>query len=54
MAEIEHFVDPNDKSHPRFEDIANTEMMFYSADNQVSGQPPRKLTIGEAVKTVDI
>ena len=50
MAEIEHFVDPNDKSHPKFADIENVEVLLYSAQNQVSGQPPQRVSIGEAVK----
>jgi glycyl-tRNA synthetase len=52
MAEIEHFVDPLDKSHPKFENVANVRMILYSAKNQTSGEAPSKMTIGEAVKTV--
>ena len=52
MAEVEHFVDPNDKSHPKFVDVQDVKLNLYSANNQVSGQPPVLMTIGEAVKTV--
>lgn len=31
MAEIEHFVDPTDKSHPKFGTIADTELPLWSA-----------------------
>jgi glycyl-tRNA synthetase len=52
MAEIEHFVDPNDKSHPKFSDVENVEVVLYSANNQMSGQPAEKLKIGDAVRSV--
>lgn len=51
MAEIEHFVDPNDKSHPKFSEIEEVEVTLYSAKNQVSGQSPEKVKIGHAVRT---
>jgi glycyl-tRNA synthetase len=54
MAEIEHFVDPSDKSHPKFEDVANVKMTLYSALNQTSGESPAQITIGEAVKSVSL
>jgi glycyl-tRNA synthetase len=50
MAEIEHFVDPTDKSHPKFIDFEHVELTLYSAKNQVSGQPPEKHKIGDAVR----
>lgn len=54
MAEIEHFVDPLDKSHPKFSEVENVEVVLYSAKNQVSGQAPEKVKIGDAVRTVII
>uniref|UniRef100_T1GTK7 glycine--tRNA ligase n=1 Tax=Megaselia scalaris TaxID=36166 RepID=T1GTK7_MEGSC len=51
MAEIEHFCDPNLKEHPKFDDIKDTPMTFYSACNQMDGKSPAQMTIGEAVKT---
>jgi len=54
MAEIEHFCDPNDKSHSKFCDVENTIMKLYSACNQMDGQPPVDITIGEAVSKVTI
>ncbi|KRZ92850.1 Glycine--tRNA ligase [Trichinella sp. T8] len=50
MAEIEHFVDPSEKAHPKFHRVANERMVFFSACNQVDGNPPSCLTIGEAVR----
>lgn len=52
MAEIEHFCDPADKSHPKFAEIAGTELLFYSACNQMDGKSAERKTIGEAVTTV--
>ncbi|KAM7357301.1 glycine--tRNA ligase isoform 2-T2 [Cochliomyia hominivorax] len=51
MAEIEHFCDPSNKDHPKFEFVANTEMTLYSACNQMDGKSAQKITIGEAVKS---
>lgn len=52
MAEIEHFIDPNEKSHPKFQDVANTKLVFYSASNQMQNQSATEFTIGEAVQSV--
>jgi len=49
MAEIEHFCDPADKSHPKFSGVTETVMTLYSACNQMNGEPARQVKIGEAV-----
>lgn len=49
MAEIEHFCDPNDKSHAKFIDVKNTNMLLYSACNQMDGKSAEVKTIGDAV-----
>jgi len=54
MAEIEHFCDPRDKSHPKFEDVAHVEAALYSACDQMDGKPAKKTTIGQAVREVTI
>ncbi|XP_066260516.1 glycine--tRNA ligase [Euwallacea similis] len=51
MAEIEHFCDPNDKSHPKFETIKDVTLLLYSACNQMDGKAAEKKTIEEAVAT---
>merc|ERR1719319_1749740 len=51
MAEIEHFCDPTDKSHPKFSKVANTEMHLYSADNQMKGESAKQVKIGDAVSS---
>jgi len=50
MAEIEHFCDPSDKSHPKFSKVADTVMTLYSACNQMDGQPAQQFKIGDVVK----
>ena len=52
MAEIEHFCDPKDKSHPKFDTVKDLEVTLYSACNQMEGKLPEKCTIGKAVEEV--
>jgi glycyl-tRNA synthetase (class II) len=52
MAEVEHFCDPENKAHPKFVDVRDHEATFYSACNQMDGQPPQKLKFGTAVDSV--
>ncbi|XP_073159482.1 glycine--tRNA ligase, mitochondrial 1-like [Henckelia pumila] len=49
LAEIEHFVDPEDKSHPKFSEVANLEFLMFPREDQVSGRSARRIPIGEAV-----
>ncbi|KAK9888649.1 hypothetical protein WA026_000877 [Henosepilachna vigintioctopunctata] len=50
MAEIEHFVDPLDKSHPKFDSVKDIHLVLYSACNQMDGKAAEKKTIGTAVE----
>merc|ERR1719427_2004440 len=50
MAEIEHFCDPVDKSHPKFSSVSTTKMTLYSACNQMAGEAAKVVSIGDAVK----
>lgn len=52
LAEIEHFVDPEDKSHPKFSEVANLEFLMFPRQDQVSGQSARTIRLGEAVSGV--
>lgn len=52
MAEIEHFCNPEDKRHPKFTVVENTELLLYSACNQMNGERAERRKIGEAVKEV--
>ncbi|EFN89098.1 Glycyl-tRNA synthetase [Harpegnathos saltator] len=49
MAEIEHFCDPSNKSHSKFETVKDIDMLLYSACNQMDGKSAQRITIGEAV-----
>nr|CAB3248274.1 glycine--tRNA ligase [Phallusia mammillata] len=49
MGEIEHFVDPEDKSHPKFSTVADLRVPLYSAKAQVSGQPPSLMSLEDAL-----
>ena len=52
MAEIEHFCDPADKDHPKFDSVKDVEVTLYSACSQMEGELPHKETIGDAVARV--
>ncbi|WOL04382.1 glycine--tRNA ligase, mitochondrial 1-like isoform X1 [Canna indica] len=49
LAEIEHFVDPNDKSHPKFVDVANLEFLMFPREEQLAGKSAQPIILGEAV-----
>lgn len=51
MAEIEHFCDPNDKAHPKFDTVQDVTLMLYSACNQMDGKSAEAVKIGDAVKS---
>lgn len=52
MAEIEHFVDPENKKHERFEEVADVKLRFLPRTVQQEGSTtPIETTIGEAVKS---
>lgn len=52
MAEIEHFVDPEDKSHSRFCEVEHLVLPFLPADVQMTGETAvKKVTLGEAVRS---
>ncbi|MDM7912120.1 MAG: glycine--tRNA ligase [Methanotrichaceae archaeon] len=49
QAEAEIFIDPRDKSHPRFDEVKDIKMKFYSQAAQERGEP-EEMTFGEAVE----
>lgn len=49
LAEIEHFVHPNNKSHPKFLTIANTVLTLLPREIQDGSNRSIAMTIGEAV-----
>ena len=52
MAEIEHFVDPTEKVHPKFHNVKDLDIMLYSSKAQTSGQSACIMTLGDAVDKV--
>ena len=55
MAEIEHFVNPDKKaSFHKFHQVADLQISFYSACNQMDGKPPETRRLGDAVKQVSV
>ncbi|KAI4343455.1 hypothetical protein L6164_010800 [Bauhinia variegata] len=49
LAEIEHFVDPVEKSHPKYSEVANLEFLMLPREEQMSGQSAKRMLLGEAV-----
>ncbi|KAG2004585.1 glycine-tRNA ligase, variant 3 [Coprinopsis cinerea AmutBmut pab1-1] len=50
MAEVEHYVDPDDKSHPSFKDVRHVEIVALDKHTQEAGSSEtKKITVGEAV-----
>jgi glycyl-tRNA synthetase len=52
LAEIEHFVNPEDKRHPRFKDVAHLTLTLYPRDRQTTNSGAIEVNLGEAVKKV--
>lgn len=51
MGEIEHFVNPNDKSHPNFSSIAEKELVLFGRDDQLGSGKTQTIKMGEAVSS---
>jgi len=51
MAEIEHFVDPRDKSHPKFYKIASKIVTLFPAEAQLGTGKTLTIPVGEAVSS---
>jgi glycyl-tRNA synthetase len=49
MAEIEHFVNPLAKQHPKFRNVAEKQLVLFPSDNQLGSGRTVKMTIGDAV-----
>jgi len=49
LAEIEHFVNPDDKKHPKFASVANTVLTLFPRDIQTTTKKTVEMTIGDAV-----
>lgn len=50
MAEIEHYVDPEDKRHDHFHEVRDVALLLLDRDTQYAGSTvPQRLSIGDAV-----
>lgn len=49
QAEIEYFVKPTEKNHPKFKAISNLKLLLYSSPKQLAGESHEEMTIGDAV-----
>jgi glycyl-tRNA synthetase len=50
QAEIEHFCNPNDKSHPKFKTVADVKPLIYSRALQLGAEKkPAPMSLGDAV-----
>ncbi|XP_002157134.2 glycine--tRNA ligase isoform X1 [Hydra vulgaris] len=50
MAEIEYFVDPEEKEITKFKDVQDTVCVLYPRDVQMAGEPALKMTLKEALE----
>lgn len=50
QAEVEIFVNPKDKKHPQFKEVAGDVLNLYSAENQSQNKKTVKITAEEAVQ----
>lgn len=51
MGEIEHFVNPADKTHPSFDSVKNKTLVLFGRDDQLGSGKTKTMSIGEAVET---
>jgi glycyl-tRNA synthetase len=51
MAEIEHFVNPNDKSHVNFSTVKDKQLVLFGRDDQLGSGKTKVVTVGDAVAT---
>eukprot|EP00123_Amoebidium_parasiticum_P007460 comp18137_c0_seq1/m.18868 comp18137_c0_seq1/g.18868 ORF comp18137_c0_seq1/g.18868 comp18137_c0_seq1/m.18868 type:complete len:675 (-) comp18137_c0_seq1:258-2282(-) len=49
MAEIEHFVNPERKAHPKFTNVKDLKLTLWKATDQEQARPTSVMTLGDAV-----
>lgn len=54
MAEIEHFVDPSDKSHPKFASVSNVTLRLFDREAQLTTGKVTEASIGDAVHALSL
>merc|ERR1712050_490203 len=50
QAEIEYFVNPASKAHPKFKDVQHIVLSLFHSDEQLAAKDPVRISIGEAVR----
>lgn len=50
QAEIEYFVNPGNKDHPKFKNIQDTVLTLFHSDAQLAAKDPVSMKVGEAVR----
>lgn len=51
MGEIEHFVNPKDKTHPNFSSVADKELVLFGRDDQLGSGKTTTVSVGDAVSS---
>jgi glycyl-tRNA synthetase len=51
MCEIEHYVHPDRKQHPRFKEVVDMDLPLYSKQAQLALEGPKMMNIGKAVES---
>jgi len=51
MGEIEHFVNPEDKSHPNFPSVSSKPLILFGREDQLGSGKTKTMSIGEAVSS---
>lgn len=51
MGEIEHFVNPEDKSHANFSSVASKELVLFGRDDQLGSGKTKTMAAGDAVSS---
>ncbi|GJW51240.1 glycine--tRNA ligase, mitochondrial 1-like protein [Tanacetum coccineum] len=49
LALVEHFIDPEDKSHQKYSQVSNLEFLMYSKDEQMLEKFAKRICLSEAV-----
>ncbi|PIA54277.1 hypothetical protein AQUCO_00900670v1 [Aquilegia coerulea] len=49
LAEIEHFVDPSDKSHRKYGEVVDLEFLMFPREEQMAGNQAKRTRLGDAV-----
>merc|ERR1719235_84358 len=50
QAEIEWFVNPKNKAHAKFKDVANVKVILFHSNEQLTAKDPMEMLMGDAVR----